>query len=243
MKLDTGMHRLGFVDSEIEHVINYLQDNPQLKIASVFSHLAAAGDPEERDFTLSQIKLFEKLSEMFLKAFNYPINRHILNTRGILFYPEYQFDMIRLGIGMFGITGTDRSQIDLRKVHTLKSVITQIKTLEAGETVGYDRVGRLEKRSIIATVALGYADGVMRNLSDGRYGFLIRGKIAPIIGKVCMDMTMVDVSSIDGVSEGDPVIVFGEDHSIEEMAKCAGTSPYEILTSISPRVKRVFIQE
>jgi alanine racemase len=236
------MNRLGFTGEEIPLLIERLKLSPNLYVASVFSHLAASEDKDYDDFTKEQINNFETLSSSICAEFDYPIIRHILNSSGITRHIKSQFDMVRLGIGLYGIDGTEKVQGKLMNVSTLKTTISQIKHLKKGDTVGYGRVGKVAKDKAIATVGLGYADGLNRKLSNGRGKMLVRGKLAPIIGNVCMDMAMLDITGIDA-AEGDEVIVFGSNPRIEDIAKAAETIPYEILTSISGRVKRVYFQE
>ena len=317
IKLDTGMHRLGFAEPELESLIRRLEQNPDLRIQSVFSHLAASEDPGEDDFTHRQISLFTEMSELITRVLDYPVLRHILNSAGIQRFPEAQFDMIRLGIGLYGVGANPREQSQLRNVSTLKSVITQIKHISAGETVGYNRSGKVTHDTIIAIVPVGYADGLDRRLGNGRGNLFINGKPAPIIGNICMDLTMIDVTGISSptespgeaspasrvpcpdeaspgeasptsrvpcpdeaspgeasptsrvpcpdfsvprpdeaspasrvpcpeetsIREGTQVIIFGDLHPVTELATATGTIPYEVLTGISRRVKRIYYYE
>jgi alanine racemase len=213
-----------------------------VQIASVFSHLAASEDKAYDDFTKEQIKNFETLSEMITSEFSYKILRHILNSSGITRHTKAQFDMVRLGIGLYGIDGSEKVSGKLMNVSTLKTTISQIKLVKKGETVGYGRVGKVLRDKTIATVGIGYADGLSRKLSDKNGRMLVNGKLVPIIGNVCMDMTMLDITGTNAL-EGDEVIVFGNNPSVEEVAEAAETIPYEILTGISSRVKRVYYQE
>jgi alanine racemase len=242
IKLDTGMHRLGFVKEELEPLIDRLKMNPDLRVQSVFSHLAASEDPKEDDFTLGQIRQFTEMSSRISEVLEYPVLRHILNSAGISRFPSAQFDMVRLGIGLYGVGSSAEEQSMLRNVSTLKSVITQIKWIPAGETIGYNRKGKTAKDTVIAVVPVGYADGLNRRLGNGRGKLYINGKPAPIIGNVCMDLTMVDVTGMM-VSEGSEVIIFGDHHPVAEIAKETGTIPYEVLTGISRRVKRIYYYE
>ena len=242
LELETGMNRLGFVEEEIPLLIERLKLNHQLQVASVFSHLAAAEDKEYDSFTKTQIEKFDEMSSVVCKAFDHKILRHILNSNGITRHTKAQFDMVRLGIGLYGIDASGKVQNKLMNVQTLKTTISQIKYVKKGETVGYGRVGKVAKDKTIATVGIGYADGLSRKLSAGNGKMMINGKPAPIIGNVCMDMAMLDITGIEA-NEGDEVIVFGINPSIDDIAVAAETIPYEILTSISARVKRVYYQE
>jgi len=242
IKIDTGMHRLGFEEDAIDELIKRLKINSRLKIASIFSHLAVADYKEEDDFTLRQIESFEKISSKIIKEFKYPILRHILNTAGIVRFPQAQFDMVRVGLGLYGIHFDKGEQSKLQNVSKLKSCISQIKHLPANESVGYGRSFITTKDTSIAIIPVGYADGLNRNLSNGRGKIWIKGKLVPIVGKICMDMCMIDVTDIK-CNEGDEVLIFGKEHPIAELAKTIGTIPYEVLTSVSRRVKRVYFQE
>ena len=243
LKLDTGMHRLGFEAQDIEQLIELLKQNPKIKIASIFSHLVGADESEHNAFSKTQIERFEQMSQQIINDLDgqKPL-RHICNSAGIIRFPEAKFDMVRLGIGLYGLEVTNSEQKELQTVGTLKTVISQIKYLKAGETVGYSRKGVLEKDSKIATIAIGYADGFDRGFSKGVGKVLVNGVVCPVVGNVCMDMTMIDVSETD-CKEGDEVVIFGKDLSIKELATSIGTITYEILTGVSERVKRVFYKE
>mgnify|MGYP006165455417 FL=1 len=242
IELETGMNRLGFTEEELPALIERIQLNHQVQIASVFSHLAASEDKDYDDFTKEQIKNFERMSAQLTSAFSYPIIRHILNSTGITRHTKSQFDMVRLGIGLYGLDGSGKLQDKLIPVSTLKTTISQIKHLKKGDSVGYGRVGKVSKNKTIATVGIGYADGLSRKLSNGKGSMLVNGVLAPIIGNVCMDMAMLDITGIEA-KEGDEVIVFGDNPRIETVAQAAETIAYEILTGISARVKRVYFQE
>lgn len=242
IELETGMNRLGFTEEELPALIERIKLNHQVQIASVFSHLAASEDKDYDDFTKEQIKNFERMSAQLTSAFSYPIIRHILNSTGITRHTKSQFDMVRLGIGLYGLDGSGKLQDKLIPVSTLKTTISQIKHLKKGDSVGYGRVGKVTKDKTIATVGIGYADGLSRKLSNGRGSMLVNGALAPIIGNVCMDMAMLDITGIEA-KEGDEVIVFGANPRIETVAQAAETIAYEILTGISARVKRVYFQE
>ena len=242
IELETGMNRLGFTEEELPALIERIKLNHQVQIASVFSHLAASEDKDYDDFTKEQIKNFERMSAQLTGAFSYPIIRHILNSTGITRHTKSQFDMVRLGIGLYGLDGSGKLQDKLIPVSTLKTTISQIKHLKKGDSVGYGRVGKVSKNKTIATVGIGYADGLSRKLSNGRGSMLLNGALAPIIGNVCMDMAMLDITGIEA-KEGDEVIVFGTNPHIQTVAQAAETIAYEILTGISARVKRVYFQE
>ena len=242
IKLDTGMHRLGFDEADLSRLIEVVKSNPQLRVASVFSHLAAAEDPTEDKFTLQQILLFKRMTDKILSAFDYPIMRHILNSAGIVRFPQYQFEMVRLGIGLYGFSGIPEVQGHLQNVATLKTVITQVKRIPAGETIGYNRSYRLSRDTQVAIIPIGYADGYPRELANGRGTVLVQGQKVPVIGKVCMDMCMLDVTGL-AVHEGDEVIVYGEGNTAADMADAAGLISYELLTRLSQRVPRVYIKE
>ncbi|MCQ2322962.1 MAG: bifunctional UDP-N-acetylmuramoyl-tripeptide:D-alanyl-D-alanine ligase/alanine racemase [Bacteroidales bacterium] len=242
IKLDTGMHRLGFLPDDIDALIDRVKSNPDIKIQSVFSHLATSDMPEENDFTRQQVATFEAMSSKIVNAFPYKIIRHILNTAGTTRFTEYQYDMVRIGIGLYGVASCDEDRGKLHNVISLKSTIKQIKEYDAGETVGYGRHGRITKPSRIGVIPIGYADGLRRQLGNGAACFWVNGKPAPIIGNVCMDLCMIDVTGIE-CKEDDTAVLFDESHPIEEISKACNTIPYEIMTGISQRVKRVYVKE
>ncbi|MCQ2285360.1 MAG: bifunctional UDP-N-acetylmuramoyl-tripeptide:D-alanyl-D-alanine ligase/alanine racemase [Bacteroidales bacterium] len=242
IKLDTGMHRLGFDEEDLPQLIHIVKQNPQLHIASTFSHLAAAEDASEDEFTREQIAQFTKMSNQLVEAFDYPILRHILNSAGITRFSEFQFDMVRLGIGLYGFSGVEQDQKHLQNVATLKTIITQIKTIKAGETIGYNRGTKVEKDTQVGIIPIGYADGFFREFGLGRGRVFVNGKYARTLGKICMDMCMIDLTDID-VKIGDEVIVYGEENRIDDMAACIGRIPYDLLTSISRRVPRIYVME
>lgn len=242
IEVDTGMHRLGFEDSELPEIISLLKDKPNIKIASVFSHLAGADEATHDGFSAEQFSRYQYFYQTLSQSLHtYPI-RHILNSPGILRLPDFQMDMVRLGIGLYGVNPTEDKFDQLQPVATLKTIISQVKKIKKGETIGYGRKGVAEKDLQLATIAIGYADGFSRGFSKGKGVVSIKGKRAPVVGNVCMDMTMVDVTGIDA-HEGDEVIIFGEGLPIHEVAERLGTIPYEILTNTSERVKRVFFAE
>ncbi len=239
IKLDTGMHRLGFEEDNIDELIATLKENSHVKVQSILSHMATSDDEKHREFSLSQIALFDRLSLKIMNELAINPIRHILNTSGISNFPEGQFDMVRLGIGLYGVSNDEEEQKYLENVGTLKSIISQIRTIEAGESVGYGRRFMAEKQTKVATIPIGYADGIFRGWGNGVGFVTVKDQKAQILGSVCMDMLMVDVTQID-CAEGDDVIIFGESPTVSYMAKKLNTIPYEILTSISHRVKRVF---
>jgi len=242
IKLDTGMHRLGFEPQEMELLSKRLSTAASFKIQSVFSHLASSDNKTHDKFTSLQADLFTEACTVLSKHIAYPFIKHIANTAAIYRHKNLQFDMVRLGIGLYGVDGNEAMQQQLKNVSTLKTTISQIKKIRKGESVGYSRKGIAEKASTIATVRIGYADGYPRSLGNGIGKMNIKGELAPVIGNVCMDMTMLDITGIDA-AEGDEVIVFGEPLPVSQLAGWAGTIAYEILTGISQRVKRVYYEE
>ncbi|HEU0124914.1 MAG TPA: alanine racemase, partial [Flavobacterium sp.] len=241
IKIDTGMHRLGFEENTLQELIDTLKGNSTVRVQSILSHLATSDDPKHYDFVNKQIALFEKLSSRLISELNINPIRHILNTSGISNFPNAQYNMVRLGIGLYGVSNDSTEQKYLENVGTLKSIISQVRVIPAGDSVGYGRRFMAEKETKIATIPIGYADGISR-LWGNEVGFVtIKNQKAPIVGSVCMDMLMVNVSEID-CKEGDPVIIFGESPTVIEMAVALKTIPYEIMTSISQRVKRVFFR-
>jgi alanine racemase len=242
LKLDTGMKRLGFTATELPQLISDLKNTSNFKIKSVFSHLAAAEDPKEDEFTRSQIDLFTELSHQIQQVLPYSIIRHLANTSGISRWPNAQFEMVRLGIGLYGIDKSASNSKALQTVTQLKTTVSQVKQIKPGETIGYNRKGVLPKGGQIATVKIGYADGYSRLLGEGKGKMLINGHLVPTIGSICMDMCMLDVSGLE-INEGDEVIVFNQEIRVEELAKTMHTIPYEVLTGISQRVKRIYYYE
>lgn len=243
LKIDSGMHRLGFVEKDIPALLEHLKSNSDLfEVKSIFSHFSASDDLQFEDFTQEQFAVFNKLSNSIKKQLNIQPICHISNTSAISNYPEFQKDMVRLGIGLYGISNDESEMKYLENVGTLKSVILQIKDIQIGESVGYSRGFMAEKPIRTATIPIGYADGIPRAWGRGRGYVIINNKKAPILGSVCMDMLMVDITEIS-CNEGDSVIIFGENPNVTEMAKVLDTIPYEILTGISHRVKRVFYRE
>jgi Alr-MurF fusion protein len=242
IKIDTGMHRLGFEKDEIEKLCELLQNQQHIKIVSVFSHLAASDAANFDAFTKQQNELFIDAANKIEKAIGYTFIKHIANSSAIYRHPLMQYDMIRLGIGFYGVDSTPQIQHRLQHVTTLKTTISQIKHLQKGETIGYSRKGVAMQDTRTATVRIGYADGYPRSLSNGKGKMFINGNPAPVIGNICMDMTMLDITGIDA-REGDEVIVFGDEPTVTNVADWADTISYEILTSISQRVKRIYFEE
>ena len=242
IKIDTGMHRLGFENHELPKLCEQIKLGNCFSIQSVFSHLTSSEDEAEDDFTILQAKLFDEACNFIEQQTGEVFLKHMNNTSGILRHSNLQYDMVRLGIGIYGISSTPSAHL-LEEALTLKTTIAQIKHLQPGDTVGYNRAGKITKPSIIATVRIGYADGYPRSLSNGKGYMLVNGKPALTIGKVCMDMTMLDVTEIANVKEGDEVLVFGKELSMHQIAKWAATIPYEIMTGISARVKRMYFEE
>jgi alanine racemase len=248
LKIDTGMHRLGFDPSEVEDLVQRLKKNPELRVQSVFSHLAASEDPSEDDFTLSQIGCLQATAEKIKHGLGYPFLVHILNSAGITRFPDAQMGMVRLGIGLYGVGFNEEEQRNLQNVSTLKTIISQIKLVKAGDTIGYNRKGLAQTDRVIAILPIGYADGFSRRLGNGAGKVMIRGFVAMTIGNISMDTCMVDITELAAVSgsairEGDEVIVFGDAYPVSQLARDLGTIPYEILTGISRRVKRVYFFE
>ncbi len=243
IKLDTGMHRLGFEEDDLPELIIFLQSTKRLAIKSVLSHLAASEAHEEDEFTQHQYQVFDRCCNRLQEALQYTFIRHIANSAAIFRHPDIQLDMVRLGIGMYGIDSANEHQLSLQTVCTLKTTIAQLRKVKNGDTVGYNRRGILERDSVIATIRIGYADGFSRKLSNGNGAVFIKGKLAPVVGSVCMDMTMVDVTDIVDIKEGDEIEVFGSNITVQQVAKQCGTIAYEILTTISQRVKRIYIEE
>lgn len=242
IKLDTGMRRLGFGEAELSMLLFRLKDNKWLKIKSAFSHLASADNPADDDFTRRQIEKFNFMASEIEKTVGYSFIKHIQNSAGIERFRNLYMGMARLGIGLYGFAICDELKSKLENVITLKSVISQIKYVSTGETVGYNKNGVMERDSVIATVPVGYADGLNRRLGNGRGAFKVNGSIAPVVGNVCMDMCMIDITGIDA-KEGDEVVIFDSVDSILRIAETLQTIPYEVLTNISRRVKRIYYRD
>jgi alanine racemase len=236
------MHRLGFCEDEVDELIEKLSLLNMIYVQSVFSHLASSEDPRDDDFSRAQIEKFRRMSDRIKAHADHPVLLHILNSAGISRFPDAQFDMVRLGISLYGIATASVDENMLEHVSTLKSTISQIKHIPRGETVGYNRTWKADEDMKIAVIPIGYADGLNRKLSNGKGSLFIHGSRAPIVGNICMDMCMADITGIEA-REGDDVTVFGKDHPITELAEALDTIPYEVLTNISRRVKRVYYHE
>jgi Alr-MurF fusion protein len=243
LKLDTGMHRLGFEPADIQRLIGILNENKNIKVVAIFTHLAASEAAIHDGFTRLQVGRFLKMYDQISDGIGEKPMRHVLNSSGIVRFPEYRFDMVRLGIGLYGVDGSAELPSQLQVVQTLKATISQIRRVPKTESIGYSRRGLMERDSIIATISIGYADGLLRGAGNGRFSVGIHGQRAPIIGGVCMDMTMIDITDIPNVVEGDEVEIFGQNISVQELATALNTIPYEVFTGISERVKRVYFQE
>lgn len=242
IKLDTGMHRLGFMRSEIDELLDFLKDCPEVKVKSMYSHLAVAEDPEQDDFTMEQINMFLDETAYISKELGYSPMRHILNSAGIERFTQYQLDMVRLGIGIYGISALPG--VKLTPVASLKVKILQIKELKPQDgTIGYGRHGKIAPQGTrTATIPVGYADGINRHLGRGNASFSLNGHRVPTIGNICMDMCMLDITGVDA-KVGDTVTIFGADPTISELAGILDTIPYEILTSVPRRIERIIIRK
>ncbi|MEO9572328.1 MAG: alanine racemase [Polaribacter sp.] len=238
IKFNTGLNRLGFWHTDIPKIITSLKETTHVKAASIFSHLAASEDLEEQDFTINQINNFAYIAQQFYKHLGYEPMLHILNTSGVVNFPKAQFDMVRIGIGLYGFGNDEKETIQLKNTHNLKSIISQIHIVEPGETVGYNRAFVAKRQTKTATIPVGHADGISRKLGNKKGFVIINNQKAPIVGNVCMDMIMVNVSKIN-CKEGDEVVVFNSHEMIQNIADVSETIPYEILTAISHRVKKV----
>ena len=241
IKFNTGLNRLGFSENQLEYIHSQILKTKSVKIKSIFSHMAASEDLNERDFTNRQIKSFINITEKFYSQFGYIPMLHMCNTSGILNYPEAHFDMVRSGIGIYGFGNSEEQSKNFKPIAALKSVISQIHYVEKGETVGYNRAYKSDKPLKTATIPIGHADGIGRQYGNGKGFVTINGMLAPIVGNVCMDMIMVNVTDID-CQEGDEIIVFGTHPTAEEFSKKANTISYEIITAISQRVKRIILK-
>lgn len=240
IKFNTGLNRLGFSEDDVEHIISKLKDSKTVKAKSVFSHLAASEDLNEKPFTLNQINTFKTIVENFTNQIGYKPMLHMCNTSGIVNYPEAHFDMVRSGIGLYGFGNSEKENQHLKPIGTLKTVISQIHTIKQGESVGYNRAFKSNTILKTATLPIGHADGIGRQYGNGKGFVTINGQKAPIIGHVCMDMIMVNITNIN-CKEGDEVIVFSKNATAENLALTAQTISYELITSVSQRVKRLFI--
>lgn len=238
IKFNTGLNRIGFWHTDVPKIISELKESNHTKVTSIFSHLAASDDLSEKEFTLNQINNFAYIVKQFYQHLKYEPIIHMLNTSGIVNYPQAQFDMVRLGIGLYGFGNDNTETKRLKNVFNLTSIISQIHLIEPGETVGYNRAFTANKPMKTATIPIGHADGISRKLGNEKYAVLVNNQSAEIIGNVCMDMIMIDVTTID-CSEGDKVILFNSQEMILQMAASAETISYEVLTAISQRVKRL----
>ena len=243
LKVDTGMHRLGFEESDLEVLGQILTSDERLKVKSIFSHLAASEDEAQDAFSHKQAATLERVYDRLSENLHPKPFRHLLNSAGILRFPQYQYEMVRLGIGLYGVAPVISEQSALLPVMKLKANISQIKQLVAGDTIGYGRKGQTESEKKIAVINIGYADGLLRKAGNGNYSVLVNGQLAPTIGNICMDMSMIDISKIANVSEGEEVIIFGDALPVHQLSKVLDTIPYEVFTNISNRVKRVYYQE
>ncbi len=243
IKLNTGMNRLGFEPSDIPALLQMIIEQHTMMVKSVMSHLVASEDSFQDEFSRQQVSLFNAIGNSIERAVGYAVIKHIANTAAIIRNPSFQFNMVRLGIGLYGVDSANSNELNLQTVATLKTTVAQVRAIKAGETVGYGRKGLVKKDSMIATVRIGYADGYSRKLGNGIGRMLVNGQFAPVIGNICMDMTMLDVTNIPSVNAGDIVEVFGNNIKVQELALATDTIPYEIMTGISQRVKRVYFEE
>jgi Alr-MurF fusion protein len=243
IKLDTGMHRLGFNPGDMETLTQQIAATPEIAIASIFSHLAASDDASEDKFTAAQATQFESMSNVIAASLSYKPLRHLCNSAGIARHSELQYDMVRLGLGLYGVDGSSTLQNKLKQISTLRTSIAQIREIPAGDNIGYGHRTLSTRNMRIATVCIGYADGYPRSLGNGKAYMLVNGQEAPTVGSICMDMCMLDITDIADVAEGDDAIVFGPGLAVTELARRAGTISYEIMTGISQRVKRVYMNE
>jgi len=242
LKIDTGMRRLGFEEKDAKDLISIVKNEKLIHVYSIFTHMVGADEETHNEFSKSQLEKFTRVASYLEDKLGYKTIKHALNSAGILRFPEGHMDMVRLGIGLYGVEANGMFQDQLQTVGTLKTIISQIKQVKTGETVGYSRKGKVVSDAKIATIAIGYADGYSRKFSNGTGKVLVKGKLCPVIGNVCMDMTMIDITDTDA-EEGDEVIVFGKDLPISNLATSIETIPYEILTNVGARVKRVFYTE
>ncbi|MGZ0015785.1 alanine racemase [Yeosuana sp. AK3] len=241
IKFNTGLNRLGFSKSDMDYLISKLKETNAINVKSVFSHLAASEDLNEREFTQNQIKSFKEITQEFTSKLGYKPMLHICNTSGILNYPEAHFDMVRTGIGLYGFGNSEKENKHFKPIGTLKTIISQIHSIKKGESVGYNRAFKSEAFIKTATLPIGHADGIGRPYGNGKGYVIINAQKAYIIGNVCMDMIMVNITNID-CNEGDEVIVFGTESTSEDLAKAANTISYELITAISQRVKRLYLK-
>lgn len=241
LKLNTGLNRLGFDEVELDEVLMLLSQTSAIKVKGIFSHLAASEDWKEREFTLGQINKFRNMAHKLVEALSYRPLLHLCNTSGIMNYPEATHDMVRSGIGLYGFGNDSEISKHLKPIGTLKTIISQIHNIEPGESVGYNRAFIASEKTKIAVLPIGHADGINRQYGNEKAGVIVNGKYAPIIGNVCMDMLMIDITGID-CTDGDEVIIFGGPQPATDFAGTGNTISYELITGISQRVKRVIIQ-
>jgi len=237
IKFNTGLNRLGFRGDEMEYIASRLVENKSITIVSIFSHLSASEDKNETKYSLDQISEFKRIAKNFVNYFDFKPMMHMTNTSGIINYPQAHFDMVRLGIGLYGFANNEEETLKLRNVLSLKSIVSQINEVKKGDSVGYNRAFKASKYLKTATIPIGHADGISRRLGNGKGYVQIKSKKALIVGNVCMDMIMVDISDID-CREGDEVIIFDSQKTVEELAKNSDTISYELLTAISQRIRR-----
>lgn len=243
LELDTGMHRLGFAVAEADLIADYLGASGSFHLVSLFSHLAGSEDALLDEFTMEQAAQFEEAAARFRNRLGYDFLQHISNSAAIVRHPHLQKDMVRLGIGLYGVEVDGTDSLDLQVVATLRSTIAQLRDVVKGDAVSYNRKGVMKENALVATVRIGYADGYARYFGNGKGQMMVRGRRVPVVGSVCMDMTMIDVTSVPGVKEGDDVIIFGQGLPVQEVAGWADTIPYELMTSVSQRVKRIYYHE
>ena len=241
LKFNTGLNRLGFEKNNIDFIASKLKETNAVKVKSIFSHLAASEDLDEKKFTLNQINTFKIIADDIIKVIGYKPMLHICNTSGILNYPEAHFDMVRTGIGLYGFGNSKKENKNFKPIGTLKTIISQIHEIEKGESVGYNRAFKSNTFLKTATLPIGHADGIGRQYGNGKGFVTINGQKAPILGNVCMDMIMVNITNID-CKEGDEVIIFGTNSTAENLAETAKTISYEIITAISQRIKRTYLK-
>ncbi|MEM1001493.1 MAG: alanine racemase [Bacteroidota bacterium] len=241
INFNTGLNRLGFWENDVTYIMSQLNNTTSIKVKAVFSHLAASEDLAEQNFSQNQISSFKSITDELSEELGYKPMLHLCNTSGVINYPEAHFDMVRCGIGLYGFGNTAREDANLKPVASLKTVISQIHLIEKDETVGYNRAYKSKGFEKIATLPFGHADGISRHYGNEKGYVTILGKKAPIIGNVCMDMIMVNITGID-CSEGDEVLVFGQESPVTALAESVGTISYEILTAVSQRVKRIYLE-
>jgi alanine racemase len=242
IKIDTGMHRLGFDETDIPRLIDILKENPQLFVASVFSHFAASEDPAEDSFTRQQAETFQRVCDLMESQLGYSFMKHIANSAGISRFKGYHFNCVRLGLGLYGYSGVPEDQKHLQNTVTLKSIITQLKNVKKDETIGYNRTFVAKNDMKIAIVPIGYADGFPKELSNGIGSMIVLEKKCPVVGKICMDMSMIDVTGLE-VQEEDEVIIYNDQNNLNLISQAIHKSPYELLTAISKRVQRIYIRD